>query len=144
MIKLKLIVVALFAAFVAALLLTDNAANPHARAFSAGPPAGYTHASGELDCSECHTTPTGSPGTLTLGVPQHYTPGQTYDITVTHASTDQTRIRWGFEMTALDSADEKAGSFAPSDGFTQVLNNEGPFPTRQYIEHRSEEHTSQL
>jgi uncharacterized repeat protein (TIGR01451 family) len=135
MIKLKLIVVALFAAFVAALLLTDNAANPHARAFSAGPPAGYTHASGELDCSECHTTPTGSPGTLTLGVPPHYTPGQTYDITVAHASSDQTRIRWGFEMTALDSADEKAGAFAPSDGFTQVLNNEGPFPSRQYIEH---------
>jgi aldose sugar dehydrogenase len=135
MIKLKLIVVALFAAFVAALLLTDNAANPHARAFSAGPPAGYTHASGELDCSECHATPTGSPGTLTLSVPPHYTPGQTYDITVTHASSDQTRVRWGFEMTALDSADEKAGAFAPSDGFTQVLNNEGPFPSRQYIEH---------
>src|ERR1051326_6006256 len=116
MIKLKLIVVALFAAFVAALLLTDNAANPHARAFSAGPPAGYTHASGELDCSECHTTPTGSPGTLTLVVPQHYTPAQTSDTPVTLAPRDQWRIDGGLEMTARVWADEKAGSFeAPGD-----------------------------
>jgi glucose/arabinose dehydrogenase len=135
MVKIKLLVVLLFAAFAAALLFTDNAANPHARAYAEGPPAGYTHATGELDCSECHTTPAQSAGTLTLNVPPHYSPGQTYDITVTHASADQTRIRWGFELTALDSADEKAGTLAPEDTFTQVRNGEGPFPSRQYIEH---------
>ena len=135
MLKLKLLVVLFFAAFVAAVLMTDNAANPRARAFSTGPPAGYTHAPGELTCSECHTTPTQSTGTLTLDVPQHYTPGQTYDITVTHASADPTRVRWGFELTALDSSDEKAGTLAPSDDLTQVVNNQGPFPSRQYVEH---------
>jgi glucose/arabinose dehydrogenase len=137
MFKLKILALLLFAAFAGALLLTDNAANPHARAYSAGPPAGYTHAPGELDCSDCHTTPAQSAGTLTLGVPDRYAPGQTYDITVTHASADATRVRWGFELTALDSADQKAGAFAPADDLTRVVNGEGPFPAREYIEHTS-------
>jgi glucose/arabinose dehydrogenase len=137
MYKIKILAVILFAAFAATLLLTDNAANPHARAFSSGPPAGYTHAPGELDCSDCHTTPASSAGTLTLGVPSKYTPGQTYDISVTHATSDTTRVRWGFEMTALDSADQKAGAFAPADDLTQVVNGVGPFPAREYVEHTS-------
>ncbi|HKG13729.1 MAG TPA: choice-of-anchor V domain-containing protein, partial [Pyrinomonadaceae bacterium] len=137
MYKIKILALILFAAFAAALLLTDNAANPHARAFSAGPPAGFTHAPGELDCSDCHTSPTSSAGTLTLGLPSKYTPGQTYDVTVTHATADPTRVRWGFEMTALDSADQKAGSFAPADDLTRVINGEGPFPDREYVEHTS-------
>ncbi|MDT7689469.1 MAG: hypothetical protein QOE46_2228 [Acidobacteriota bacterium] len=137
MVKLKLLVLILFAAGTAALLLTDNAANPHARAYSAGPPAGYTHAPGELDCSDCHTTPAQSSGTLTLNAPQKYTPGQTYDLTVTHATADPSRVRWGFELTALDASDEKAGTLAPSDDLTQVIEGQGPFPTRQYVEHTS-------
>jgi uncharacterized repeat protein (TIGR01451 family) len=133
--KIKLLAVLLFAAGVAAVLLTDNAANPAARAFSAGPPAGYTHAPGELDCSECHDTPAQSAGTITLNTPQRYTPGQTYDISVTHATADPTRLRWGFELTALDSTDQKAGTLAPADDLTRVVNNQGPFPSRQYVEH---------
>jgi glucose/arabinose dehydrogenase len=137
MVKLKLLVLLVFAVGTAALLLTDNAANPHARAYSAGPPAGYTHAPGELDCADCHTTPAQSTGALTLNVPQKYTPGQTYDITVTHASADQTRVRWGFELTALDAADQKAGTLAAADDLTQVIGSQGPFPARQYVEHTS-------
>src|SRR5918997_3444583 len=135
MFKIKVLAVLLFAAFAAALLLTDNFANPHARAYSAGPPAGFTHAPGELDCSDCHIAPAQSSGTLALGVPDKYTPGQTYDITVTHASADATRVRWGFQMTALDAADQKAGAFAPGDNLTKVISGDGPFPTRQYVEH---------
>ncbi|HEX8560716.1 MAG TPA: PQQ-dependent sugar dehydrogenase [Pyrinomonadaceae bacterium] len=137
MVKVKLLALLVFAGFTAALLLTDNAANPHARAYSSGPPAGFTRAPGELDCSDCHTTPAQSTGTITLGVPDRYTPGQTYDITVTHATADPTRVRWGFEMTALDGADQKAGSFAPADDLTRVVNGEGPFPSREYVEHTS-------
>src|SRR5438874_377092 len=136
-VKLKLHVVLLFAVGVAVVLLTDNAANPRARAFSAGPPAGYTHAPGEVDCSDCHTTPAQSAGTISLNAPPRYTPGETYDIIVTHDTQDPTRVRWGFELTALDSSDQKAGALAPSDDLTQVVNNQGPFPTRQYIEHTS-------
>ncbi|MDT5296375.1 MAG: hypothetical protein QOJ76_3255, partial [Acidobacteriota bacterium] len=138
MVKIKLLVLFLFAAgTLALLLLTDNAANPHARAYSAGPPAGYTHAPGELDCADCHTTPAQSAGTLSLGAPQKYTPGQTYDITVAHTTADASRIRWGFELTALDAADERAGTLAPADDLTQVVDNQGPFPARQYVEHTS-------
>jgi glucose/arabinose dehydrogenase len=137
MVKLKLFVLLIFAAGTAALLLTDNAANPRARAYSAGPPAGYTRAPGELDCADCHTTPAQSTGALTLQAPQKYTPGQTYDITVTHASADQTRIRWGFELTVLDAADQMAGTLAAADDLTQVIGSQGPFPARQYVEHTS-------
>jgi aldose sugar dehydrogenase len=137
-VKLKLLVLALFAAGVAALLLLDGAGTRPAHAFSAGPPAGYTRAPGELDCSECHLI--GNPGTgrIAVAAPQTYTPGQTYDITVTHTNADQTRIRWGFQLTALDAADERAGALAPLDATTQVVSNQGPFPARQYVEHTSQ------
>ncbi|MCA1618462.1 MAG: PQQ-dependent sugar dehydrogenase [Acidobacteria bacterium] len=137
MTKLKILVVLLFAAGSAALLFTNNFANPHARAYSAGPPAGFTHAPGELDCADCHTVPAESTGTLTLNAPQSYTPGQTYDISVAHSTADPTRVRWGFEMTALDASDERAGSFAPADDLTRVISGEGPFPGREYVEHTS-------
>src|SRR5918997_3385838 len=137
MFRIKILALALFAAFTAALLFTNNFANPHARAYSSGPPAGFTHAPGELDCSDCHTAPAQSSGTLTLGVPEKYTPGQTYDITVAHASADATRVRWGFQMTALDAADERAGAFAPADDLTRVISGEGPFPARECVEHTS-------
>ncbi len=71
-------------------------------------------------------------------MPPTYVPGQTYDITVRHTNTDQTRVRWGFQLTALDASDEKAGHLAPLDELTQVLDNQGPFPNRQYIEHTSQ------
>lgn len=120
---------------VALVLFTDNSANPSARANFSGPPAGFTGAPGELRCDDCHTTPTQSNGSITLNVPSTYTPGQTYTITVTHMTTDSSRKRWGFELTALDGADQKAGTLiAPANGLTQVINNQGPFPSRQYIE----------
>ncbi|HEY0722671.1 MAG TPA: PQQ-dependent sugar dehydrogenase, partial [Pyrinomonadaceae bacterium] len=57
-------------------------------------------------------------------------------ITVTHSNPDPTRLRWGFELTVLDTAsDEKAGELQNTDGLTQVLNNAGPGSARQYIEH---------
>jgi hypothetical protein len=119
---------------VAIVLFTDNSANPHVRANFSGPPAGFTGAPGELRCDDCHTTPTQSNGSINLNVPPTYTPGQTYNITVAHTTTDQSKVRWGFEMTALDGSDQKAGAFASLNSFTQVINNQGPIPSRQYIE----------
>ncbi|MGB8509788.1 MAG: PQQ-dependent sugar dehydrogenase [Pyrinomonadaceae bacterium] len=135
--RLKLLIVLLFAASGICLLFTDNAANRTARAFSAGPPAGYTHAPGEEPeaCAECHVNNNPGTGRLTLDAPRNYVPGQTYQITVNHANADQTRIRWGFELTALDDSNQKAGTLENLDNLTQVLNGQGPFPTRQYIEH---------
>ena len=97
-------------------------------AFSSGPPPGYTGAPREEPeaCAECHVPPDVGTGHLTISAPSTYVPGQTYQITVTHANTDPTRIRWGFELTVLDTSDEKAGDLQSTDGTTQIINNAGP------------------
>ena len=119
-------------------LLTHNAGPPTVHAFSAGPPAGYTGAPQEEPeaCAECHVPPDAGTGKISITAPQTYVPGQTYPITVTHQNVDPTRVRWGFQLTVLDTAsDEKAGELQSTDGLTQVLNNAGPGSARQYIEH---------
>src|SRR5215510_12671611 len=128
---------ALLAAF-AGFLLSHNTGTRTVHAFSAGPPAGYTGAPQEEPeaCAECHVPPDAGTGKISITAPQTYIPGQTYPITVTHTNPDQTRLRWGFELTVLDTAsDEKAGNLQSIDGLTQVLNNAGPGSARQYVEH---------
>ena len=122
-----------------ALLLSGEQTITPAAAFSAGPPAGYTGAPGEEPeaCAECHVPPSAGSGQISITAPQTYTPGQTYPITLTHTNTDPTRLRWGFQLTVLDSSDEKAGELQSLDGLTQILNNQGPGSSRQYVEHTS-------
>jgi len=118
--------------------LSHNVGTPPVHAFSAGPPAGYTGAPQEEPeaCAECHVPPDAGTGKISITAPQTYVPGQTYPITVTHQNVDPTRLRWGFQLTVLDTAsDEKAGELQSTDGLTQVLNNAGPGSARQYIEH---------
>ncbi len=135
--KARLILLpALLAAFVGFLLSSNT--SPPVHAFSNGPPPGYTGATGEEPeaCAECHVLVGDRPaGQISISVPPTYVPGQTYTITVTNSSADNTRTRWGFELTALDPSDEKAGNLQSTDGLTQVLNNAGPGGARQYIEH---------
>src|SRR3712207_5900030 len=125
--RLKLAVTSLTLAAVACVLFTGNAANPSARAFSAGPPAGHTSAPGEFNCSECHVPAEPGTGKLIVEAPQHYAPGQTYQVKVRQTNTDLSRLRWGFQLTALDSDNQKAGQLSSADAFTQVLDNQGPF-----------------
>ncbi|HEX6045956.1 MAG TPA: choice-of-anchor V domain-containing protein, partial [Pyrinomonadaceae bacterium] len=117
--------------------LSLNSTTQPVHAFSAGPPAGYTGAPGEEPeaCAECHVPPDAGTGTITITAPQTYVPGQTYPVTVTHSNPDLTRRRWGFQLTVLDTSDEKAGELQSTNGLTQVLNNQGPGGKRQYIEH---------
>ncbi len=132
----KTLVLVLFLCGGAALLFTNRLGGARVAARSTGPAVGHTGAPGERDCAECHLGPNSSAGTLNLGVPRAYVPGQTYDLTVTHATVDQTRKRWGFQLTALDDNGQKAGTLVVAgDGYTQVLNQQEPFPMRQYIEH---------
>ncbi len=133
----KLVILAFFiASFIAALFI-----NRTTKAYSSGPPAGYTRAPGEEPeaCAECHLQDPDNPGTgrITVTAPQTYVPGQTYQITVTHANSDPTRLRWGFQLTALDDTDSKAGELQNTSVLTQILNNQGPGGSRQYIEHTS-------
>ncbi|HYV82167.1 MAG TPA: PQQ-dependent sugar dehydrogenase [Pyrinomonadaceae bacterium] len=134
---IRLLLLGALVTVVAGLLLTHVGTRP-VHAFSAGPPAGYTGAPQEEPeaCAECHVPPDAGTGKISITAPQTYIPGQTYPITVTHTNPDQTRLRWGFELTVLDTAsDEKAGNLQSIDGLTQVLNNAGPGSARQYIEH---------
>ena len=118
-------------------LLSSNSIIRPARAFSSGPPAGYTGAPGEEPeaCAECHVPADAGTGHISINAPQTYVPGQTYPITVTHTNPDLSRIRWGFELTVLDTSDQTAGNLQTLNGLTQILNNAGPGGARQYIEH---------
>jgi uncharacterized repeat protein (TIGR01451 family) len=136
--RIKLIVLVSFVALVSAGLLTGKVVSRTAKAYSSGPPAGFTHAPGEFDCAECHVPDSAGTGRLTINAPSNYVPGQTYQISVNHSNaTDATRKRWGFQLTALDDNDQKAGTLAGTDNLTQTLNNQGPGNSRQYIEHTS-------
>jgi uncharacterized repeat protein (TIGR01451 family) len=117
--------------------LSTNRTTQSVHAFSAGPPAGYTGAPGEEPeaCAECHVPPDAGTGTISITAPTTYVPGQTYPITVTHSNPDPTRQRWGFQLTVLDTSDEKAGELQSTTPLTQILNNQGPGGARQYIEH---------
>jgi len=137
--NVRLIIFPSLLAALLGLLLSNNTTIP-VHAFSAGPPAGYTGAPGEEPeaCAECHVPPDAGTGNISINAPQNYVPGQTYTISVTHNNAaDATRLRWGFQLTALDTGDEKAGNLQSSDVFTQILDNQGPGSSRQYIEHTS-------
>lgn len=137
--KARLIILPALLAAVCGFLLSDDQSVQRVHAFSAGPPPGYTGAPLEEPeaCAECHVPPDAGTGQISITAPQTYIPGQTYSITVTHTNNDPTRLRWGFQLTALDPSDEKAGDLQSLNGLTQVLNNAGPGNARQYIEHTS-------
>ncbi|HET6889791.1 MAG TPA: choice-of-anchor V domain-containing protein, partial [Pyrinomonadaceae bacterium] len=134
---IRLIVFAVILTGFLGFLLSDTKVHRPVHAFSSGPPAGYTGAPSEEPeaCAECHVPPDAGTGQISISVPQTYIPGQTFQITVTHTNADPTRLRWGFQLTALDPADEKAGNLQSTDAFTQVLDDAGPGGARQYIEH---------
>ncbi len=129
--KIKLICVLCFLVFGVAVFFTDNGLIPKAESYSKRPPPGMTGAPGEQNCSLCHDE-TG-PGTISIIAPATYVPGQTYQIQVQHATTDATRMRWGFEATALDGTNTMAGTFTDTTAFTQQDFGD----LRFYIEHNT-------
>jgi uncharacterized repeat protein (TIGR01451 family) len=133
----RLIIVSSLLAAVLGFLLSTNTGTQPVLAFSSGPPPGYTGAPGEEPeaCAECHVPEDVGTGHFSITAPQTYVPGQIYPITVTHTNSDPTRMRWGFELTALDTSDEKAGTLQNLDDLTQILDDVGPGAARQYIEH---------
>ncbi len=103
------------------LVLFFAASNSSVFAFSFGPNDGLTGAPGEGNCTQCHSgnSLNASGGTLVLGVPGTYLPGEMYDIIVDLSRSGQSR--WGFEMTALNGNGARAGTFTPANnGNTQV------------------------
>ncbi|MFZ1702470.1 MAG: choice-of-anchor V domain-containing protein, partial [Pyrinomonadaceae bacterium] len=127
--RTKIAVIGLFCILSILMMFSDRVVVERVKAFSSGPPAGYTGAPGEITCTECHA---GSPGNgqFTIIAPATYTPGATYQITVRHITQDPTRIRWGFELTSL-SGSERAGTLVNTSNLTQTIDEFA----RQYIEH---------
>jgi hypothetical protein len=127
----------LFSVALLAVLLTGDRTIRTANAFSEGPNAGVTGAPGETTCAVvgCHggVENTG-PGQILILAPTSYEPGKTYEITVKHMTSDSTRQRWGFQLTALNGNAGRAGDLQGGGGVTQVLEG-GPDGNRQYIEH---------
>jgi Reeler domain len=133
--KIKVTCLAFFLAALVVELLSNNTVRT-VGAFAEGPNPGHSGAPGELTCavSGCHGgEPNTGPGQFQITAPSSYEPGKTYQITVTHSTSDTSRRRWGFQLTALDGSSNKAGDFQ-STSITQVLQG-GPGGNRQYIEH---------
>ena len=128
--RIKLLCVAAFLALGVFAILDDRILQT-TKANSTGPPASHTGAPGELTCTQCHIGPDPSGGTLTIVPPQTYMPGQTYQVLVRHTTADQTRTRWGFQLTALGDGNNMAGTLANLSGLTQTITG----GNRQYIEH---------
>jgi uncharacterized protein (TIGR03437 family) len=115
--------------------LTDN----RARASSSGPPASHTNAPGELNCaiSGCHTSQVnGGPGTLTLsGLPEiGYVPNERYDVTI--RLSQNSRSRFGFQLTVLDDQGRMAGDFDVLEPLrTEVVSARVGANQRKYLGH---------
>jgi glucose/arabinose dehydrogenase len=134
--QIKLIILILFVAGGACALLAGRLNERRAQARLAGPDPGYTHAPGEVDCSDCHLPDGAPPGTVTINAPLAYVPGQTYPVTVNVRNSDPTRRRWGFQLTAIDDTGNRAGTLnASADGTTQIKTGTLGSPPRQYVEH---------
>jgi len=110
-----------------------------AMAASGGPSDAFTGAPAlgggtEADCTACHSGfPLNSgPGSLSISAPETYEPGVIYEINVLLVQTG--RIRWGFEITAIDEELIGAGALLPNlDGETQVSLS----GTREYLKQTS-------
>lgn len=127
---------AIFILFVTALSQIMFSDNPEVVAFSTEPDPAKTGTPNETTCAvaECHgTTINQGGGRFEIIAPERYKPGEVYQITVKHQTADDSRRRWGFQLTSLSQSAEKAGELHPQDALTQVIADFG----RQYIQHNS-------
>ncbi|MBL7813348.1 MAG: hypothetical protein JNL57_14090 [Bacteroidetes bacterium] len=104
---------------------------------SSGAPASHTGAPGESTCAKsgCHDDKAINTGTAKVkidpGTTGPYAPGKTYTLSV--SITDAGSKRFGFQLTALDSLNAKAGKIKISDAeSTQMLHNTFMLQDREY------------
>ena len=127
---MRSIKIACLLVFVGFGLFTNSGFVRTADSFSGGPPAGFSGAPDENDCASCHFGSTSVGQFAILNAPANYSPGQTYQLQVRHTTSDLTRLRWGFQMTAL-AGQTAAGTFSNVNANTQTLSENGRF----YIQH---------
>lgn len=98
------------------------------------PPAGYTGAPSESNCTSCHSGTVITSGsnwnniTLSTNIPATgYVPDSTYNITLSH--TQSGIVKFGFEITALNASNAKIGTLIITNTTTTALST----GTRDYI-----------
>ncbi|MDX1410109.1 MAG: SprB repeat-containing protein, partial [Saprospiraceae bacterium] len=101
--------------------------------FAEDPPDAKTGAPGEGTCADCHGGDFYEGSIEISGFPSSVLVNQTYSITVTIFNTDLAASQAGFQMVALNSANENAGSFIPNSADEGIDSTAG----RQYIENRN-------
>jgi hypothetical protein len=107
-----------------------------------GPDFGYTGAPGDNgNCTACHagTPNSGGGGVNITGIPAAYQPGQQYTLTVTVQQASRTRF--GFQLTAIDAGNNRAGTLESLSGDSSLNASTGQ-GGRQYIQH-TQQGTSQ-
>jgi hypothetical protein len=106
---------------------------------SGGPPLASSGAPGEQTCAGCHgiTESDDNSGaynnqlTLNGAAPEFYTPGETYNVTLT---INGPRSMRGFQMTCINAEGNQAGSFTAGAG-TRLGTSSSSGNNRQYISH---------
>lgn len=135
--RLKLAIVAIFAALLVTITLLDG--KQPADASAEGPSASHTDAPGEDNCTSCHTqfpVNSGVGNVSITGIPHDYLPGQQIPITVTLTQSDA--VIYGFQLTAIDAQGRQAGTFtlpAQTPAKTQIITGSVGGNTRRYVEH---------
>lgn len=103
-----------------------------------GPEPGYTNAPNDLgNCTACHDTSPANTGEGSVSITGEpiggiYEPGKQYTLTITVQQPK--RSTFGFQMTALNQSNRRAGTLTSLNSETKVLSETG-FGGRQYIEH---------
>ena len=86
-------------------------------AYRDGPPLGFSGGFGEDHCQACHNSEklNATPGSITISVPERYSPGKVYTVTVTLKRPGM-KIG-GFVLTArFENDSAQAGTLSPGDG----------------------------
>jgi hypothetical protein len=112
--------------FAAACVLVLALIGPSAlsRAFSSGPPSGFTNAPGEGNCTACHASFALNSGTagFQISAPAAIVPGSGHSVTVSFQNS--TTPRHGFQVSARDGAGNPSGAWeGVQKGMTQDAGN---------------------
>jgi hypothetical protein len=137
--KVKIAIVITAAAVFAFAFLSGERRSSSVGAASSGPSPSFTGAPGEDSCIACHVGGPANSGTgkvFITGIPANYRPGQQVQVTVTTEQEDA--VIYGFQLTAIDSQGNQAGTFSiPQQGPVELQIRGGSVGgrTRSYISH---------
>jgi hypothetical protein len=118
-------------ALIAGVSLFDAYQNSSVHANKSGGPAGNSSGPGQGNCTSCHTgSTTTSAGLITTDIPASgYVQGTTYNVKV--AITDATSTRFGFQLSAHNTAGAIVGTLINTNNRTKLVGNS------QFVTHTS-------